>query len=309
MATWVESMMGDTRSWRPMALILLLLAGLVGVLVGLAVYARTSQFLGSAVLLSGLAVGGVIILILLLTIVAAVFALLGLTNNSQAMGLPEGSIRSVIALSLIVLFAILSVYLYDNIQYGRRSLLYLTPAQYTDFLAKRDPSMKSITGVLTSYDAYGQRLAAPAYQVEYTTDNPAAADDFSKQLLVLLGTLMTAITSFYLGANTATAAAVAAAQPPPSKPTITGINPPTHSLATGKKTIDLNIMGSDLNDIKHVRLQRQGLQKVAVLTGSTATTVTCKVEVDTPDVGVWDVVIDDGASKIATRAAGLTITN
>src|SRR4051794_26791544 len=47
-----------------------------------------------------LAIGGVIVLILVLTIVAMIFSILGLTNQGQAMGLPEGSIRAVIALSL-----------------------------------------------------------------------------------------------------------------------------------------------------------------------------------------------------------------
>jgi hypothetical protein len=309
MPKWVESMLGDTGSWRPIALILLLLGGLVGVLVGLTFYVKIARYLGSnAVLLSGLAVGGVIILILLLTTVAAVFGVLGLTNNSQAMGLPEGSIRSVIALSLIVLFAILSVYLYENVQFGRRSTVYLQPAQYAQFMDKHDAAIKMITSALTSYDSEGKPLPAPVYLVEYSTDNPASADDFSKQLLVLLGTLMTAVTSFYLGANTATAAATAAqAASAPSKPSITGVDPPTHSLANGK-SLELKILGNDLNDIKHVTLQRPGAQISATVTGSTATSVTCKVDLDTAHVGAaWDVVVDDGASQSAMRPGVLKI--
>ena len=50
-----------------------------------------------------LAIGGVVVLILMLTAVAMIFSVIGLTNKDQAMGLPEGSIRAVIALSLIVL--------------------------------------------------------------------------------------------------------------------------------------------------------------------------------------------------------------
>ena len=64
------------------------------------------------------AIGGVIVLVLLLTAVATMFSILNLTNSTQALGLPEGSIRAVIALSLIVLFAILSVFLYQNISTG-----------------------------------------------------------------------------------------------------------------------------------------------------------------------------------------------
>ena len=76
----------------------------------------TTSFTGAS--LSLLAIGGVIVLILLLTVVATIFSVLGLTDKTQAMGLPEGSIRAVIALSLIVLFAILSVFLYQGVSLG-----------------------------------------------------------------------------------------------------------------------------------------------------------------------------------------------
>jgi hypothetical protein len=64
------------------------------------------------------AVGGVIVLILLLTVVTMIFSTLGPANKDQAMGLPECSVRAVIALSLIVLFAILSVFLYKSVSTG-----------------------------------------------------------------------------------------------------------------------------------------------------------------------------------------------
>ena len=41
-------------------------------------------------------------------------------SGPEALGLPEGSIRAVIALSLIVLFAILAVDLYANVSTGGR---------------------------------------------------------------------------------------------------------------------------------------------------------------------------------------------
>src|ERR1700675_2879049 len=69
-------------------------------------------------LLPLLAIGGAVVVILFLTAVGMMFSILDLTNENQAMGLPEGSIRAVIALSLIVLFAILSIFLYQNILTG-----------------------------------------------------------------------------------------------------------------------------------------------------------------------------------------------
>src|SRR5260221_10703125 len=66
-----------------------------------------------------LAIGGIVVLIFMLTAVAMIFSILDLANKDHSMGLPEGSIRSVIVLSLLVLFAILSVFLYQNASTSR----------------------------------------------------------------------------------------------------------------------------------------------------------------------------------------------
>ena len=68
-----------------------------------------------------LAIGGVVVLIFMLATVSMIFSALGLTNKELAMGLPEGSIRAVIALSLIVLFAILSDFSLSEDLSGRHS--------------------------------------------------------------------------------------------------------------------------------------------------------------------------------------------
>ena len=57
------------------------------------VWVGTSDTSDNSFSLPLLAIGGVIVLILVLTIVAAIFGFLGLANKDQAMGLPEGSIR------------------------------------------------------------------------------------------------------------------------------------------------------------------------------------------------------------------------
>ena len=192
------------------------------------------------------AIGGVVVLVLLLTAVATMFSILSLTNNTQALGLPEGSIRAVIALSLIVLFAILSVFLYQNISKGgpvaRNQDRMQTPAdRYAHF--RPDPHQCAGHSVPSS----STPSSRPAtYDVSYRSSNPAS-DDFAKQLLVLLGTLMTAVTSFYLGAGSVTsgvkAGSDAAGGPAAAPPTLSGINPPSHALASGGP-LHLEINGS-----------------------------------------------------------------
>jgi len=251
-----------------------------------------------------LAIGGVILLILLLTIVSMVFSLLGLTNKDQAMGLPEGSIRSVIAISLIVLFAILAVFLYDGIKYGTvYEIKNLSDAQRLQFIKDHPaaPNIQSFPNGTATADNQ------PLYDVTYSSANPAS-DDFAKQLLVLLGTLMTAITSFYLGAGTATSAASQAAST--AMPTLTGIDPTTHSIAKDGVTIHLQVLGNNLNIVTHAKIVRGSLQIVGTNVRSNPTSVTCDIAVSqqtTPPDGPWDVVVDDGGSKSATLQGALTI--
>jgi hypothetical protein len=70
---------------------------------------------GDAVRLPVLVITGVMALFATLALVAVTFSVAGLTDPTQALGLPEGSVRAAIALSLIVIFAITSIYLYSSL--------------------------------------------------------------------------------------------------------------------------------------------------------------------------------------------------
>jgi amino acid transporter len=169
-----------------------------------------------------LAICGVVVLITMLTIVTMTFKSLGLENPGQAMGLPEGSIRAVLALSLVVLFAILAVFTYRGVYLGGpKSIVQgLSHEEATKFISDH-PTARQIQVT--------KEGGTEVYDVEYRVENSTASDDFAKQLLVLLGTLMTAVTSFYLGANTATTAAATGAArsqlPGSPQPTETGQRP------------------------------------------------------------------------------------
>jgi hypothetical protein len=266
-------------------------------------------------LLSLLAIGGVIVLILMLTVVAAIFWLLGLTDKTQAMGLPDGSIRAVIALSLIVLFAILSVFLYQGVSTGGHvsTVENLSDADRAQFL-RDHPTALDLQAVLAK-DKDGQPLkntdGTPKnfYTVTYRSPNPTS-DDFAKQLLVLLGTLMTAITSFYLGAGTAVSAASAAQTAANPPPTLSGVKPTLHTITTDGPVIKLQVTGSNLNVITGVKIARAGVQIAGTNVASNATNVTCDIAVSaatTPPGAPWDVAVDDGGSISASLPGALTI--
>src|SRR5215213_4647164 len=259
----------------------------------------------SAGVLPLLAIGGIILLMLMLTFVAMIFSMLGLTNNQQAMGLPEGSIRAVIALSLIVLFAILSVFLFHNVSTSGtvNSIVRLSDADRLQFI-KDHPNARDLQTIVTKDDA-GKPVVAKdtngldlknadgspkyLYDVSYRSTN-SASEDFAKQLLVLLGTRMTAVTSFYLGAGTVTSAVKAGETSTTSASTFTNVTPATHSIATNGPTLHLEITGTNLDGISRVRLVKPGdpaIDGTTVVPGSTK--LSCDFDVSTAPPGTWSI--------------------
>jgi hypothetical protein len=249
-----------------------------------------------------LAIGGVVVLIFMLAAVAMVFAALGLSNRELAMGLPEGSIRAVIALSLIVLFSILSIFLYQGVSRGNVvTIAEMSAADRAQFIKDHTNAVDLQSVPTKGKDGF--------FDVSYRSANPAS-DDFAKQLLVLLGTLMTAITSFYLGAGTVTSAVKNGnypGGPAAPAPSPASVQPTTHSIAAG--ALDLTINGTDLNVITHVRIVKAGSPAiVGTNVMSSPNQVTCTFDLSQASQGVWDIEMDDGGSKSAKLTGNLSLT-
>jgi len=198
-----------------------------------------------------LALFGVIALIAILSCVAIGFSAVDLSDRSQALGLPNGSIRAVIALSLIVLFGIVAVFLYA-----------------------------------TLLDA-----------------DVASAQDFAKQLLVLLGTLITSIASFYFG----TQAAANAQQSASVAPTLTRVDPASRAAGT---TGEIAANGTNLQLATRLKLVAGGQELVASDVTSDASVVkgTIEIPADVAADSKWDVVVDMSDGKTAKIAAAFTVT-
>lgn len=199
-------------------------AGLVLILLpSLALVFGIGRFAREPVLgLPILAIFGIMILLGALALISTLFARLGLASISDALALPPGSIRAVIALSLIVLFALISVMLVQSL--GRPFKLEgLSEAAKAELV--RDPSNR-VTAVIpvacepsagnppasAASPASGAR-AQPgkaesacavgpfSYTVYLGQDPGGEATELAKQLLVLIGTLMTSVTSFYFASR------------------------------------------------------------------------------------------------------------
>ena len=118
--------------------------------------------------LPALALLSIILLLGALLIFTTLINAIGLSDKNSALGLPDGSVRAILALALLGLFAILA------------------------------------SSVLTEH----------------------AVDEFGKQILTLVGTLMTAVISFYFGSSTPPPAQRGEGQPGPPTPPVPQPAPP-----------------------------------------------------------------------------------
>lgn len=178
-----------------------------------------------------LAILGIMILLGTLALVAMLFKRLDLSDPLQPLALPQGSMRAAISLSLIVLFAIISITLYLSISNSgepytigglregeRTALVSATPSRvvqsYEERCATAAPPPDSAPAPAGSPPA---AVPTPVTRAPATATACAPGDrrfavvlraapsseavDIAKQLLVLVGTLMTSVTSFYFAAR------------------------------------------------------------------------------------------------------------
>ena len=201
-----------------------------------------------------LAIFGIMMLLGTLALMSTLFARLGLANANEALGLPSGSIRAAIAMSLIVLFALIAVMLYqtqdsskvipdvsaaDKDAFVKDPLMHVISVTPISCPASTTSSAGTASGASTSETIKPGDNAAPCsggqpFKFNLRVENPsnAGAGEIAKQLLTLIGTLMTSVVSFYFAAKSSEAAmktaAAALAQPPasPVPPTPPGPTPP-----------------------------------------------------------------------------------
>lgn len=192
--------------------------------------------------LATLAIFGIMILFGTLALVATLYSRLGLQDKEQALALPEGSVRAAIALSLIVLFAIISIMLYQSstnpyakpyeipvfgetnkaalVREFANRVIAVVPvgcvrpgeaAGTAERAGKGDAAAKAESAAKADAAAgsgvAGTVAGCPPESIRFSVHvvQPAGteASDLAKQLLVLIGTLMTAVTSFYFASRAA----------------------------------------------------------------------------------------------------------
>lgn len=119
-----------------------------------------------------------------------VLAQLGLTGWRHPLGLPDGSIRAVIALLLIVLFFITAVFLYVDAGRGTSRQLLGIDAQRLAAIPT-----EQIQDLRTSANA------SDKYDVVLVGMRSGASTDIAKQLVTTVSTLVVAVAAFYFGSS------------------------------------------------------------------------------------------------------------
>jgi IPT/TIG domain-containing protein len=241
----------------------------------------------------------VCVLIVLLCLTANIFSAIGLADARYALGLPDGSIRALIALFLIMIFIIVSVYLFRAV-------------------AGRGVTLKNLT--LAEVGELGERLVDVERNIDGTfnatlsTRISAAGEQLGLQLVTILGTLVTAVSAFYFGttavttAQQAAAAAIMGAQASPGALSIDSITPNSSQATAGSVAVILT--GTGFVNGAQVRLRRTGTPDIDAtnVTVVNASRITCTVNLTNQPTGQWDVVVVNPGGGQTTNAAAFQIT-
>jgi hypothetical protein len=234
-----------------------------------------------------LVVIAIIALITLLFLVAAGFAQLQLTDPKQPLGLPEGSIRAMIALILIMVFIIFGIHLFRVTGVGLES----GPVEmtYTELAAQSNIS-------------FIEKVSDGKFKVWLKADLSDDGVRLAQQLLTTVGTLVVAVAGFYFGSSAVSSAAAAVRGLPAARPMIGGITP-----AEGRQNQDvpLTITGQNFQIPRAVRLVRGAEEIAATDVMASATRITGILRLAmAPGGDNWDVVIqnEDGTETRLERA-------
>ena len=159
-----------------------------------------------------LLVAGLVAVTLLLYLGTVILRTAGLSSRKEALGMPEGSIRALIAMSLILMFAIIGVTVLYSGMGGE-------PIQSNGISQAELERLENVQIIAISVVDPAASPGAERFNVTARPELSPAGHDFGLQLLTTVSTLVVAVAGFYFGsravaqgAKTAAAAQTAAAE-------------------------------------------------------------------------------------------------
>lgn len=179
------------------------------------------------ILLSQIVLVGLALTVVFMALLAIIYSVMGVEDAKQALGLPEGSVRALLAFSLVLIFVCLAAFLFGEVNKNNqpvegKTLTLVTEAQLADLktnfvvaseLAKDQTGKLLYEQVATSDGkAPVDDLKHPLYTATYYPKGNKDAEDFAKQIFTTLATIFVSVVSFYFGSSVTTSAAAAAAK-------------------------------------------------------------------------------------------------
>lgn len=186
---------------------LLTLAIVIGIVFEWLSGSKDSPAIGlSQIMLLGLA-----LVVALVAGLSIIYWVLGLDDGKQALGLPEGSVRALLAFSLVLAFVCLAAFLYAGISApGSGAGVKLSGIELPEitkleanFVVAYEPTVRNGAPAMTSDGK------SPLYDATYYPARNASADDFAKQIFTTLAAVFVSVISFYFGSS-ATSSGVSA---------------------------------------------------------------------------------------------------
>ena len=190
----------DRVTWQRIAAIGVLLGG--AVIIGFAIYAFISSDLAPNSPSEGLEgvvllVAGFVTVALLLYLGTLVLRALDMGAPGEALGMPEGSIRALIAMSLILIFAIIGIQVFTAGSAGEPVVSEGVTQVQID--AMRADGAQVVQQTLQT--PVPSAPAAPLYTITTRTAMSQESHDFGLQLMTTVSTLVVAVAGFYFGSR------------------------------------------------------------------------------------------------------------
>ncbi len=264
----------------------------------------------SEVALPVMLITGLISLLVAIASIVAVFKTLNLANRDFALGLPQGTVRAMIALSLILIFMTTSVFLFGQLSKGIITESIDFPMERIDLVKERILSLEKrvvekthvVDGeeVPVTHVVDGKEVPVDPdtfYDVKLVRDVNEASKDFAKQILTTVSTLVVALAGFYFGAKSVVAPR---GEKAPSVPVISNIDPDNGK--QGAMLSEVTIHGSNFQLPKEVKLVRGNKEIPAPKPDimSSATLVKCSFKIpNDAEKGPWDlIVVNEGGGEV-----------
>jgi hypothetical protein len=186
--------------------ILLVAAGAVivaAVVPMLAFFFIPQDFLDSTGQVVILLVGGVIAVMLLLYLGTIILRAMGVASRRSALGMPDGSIRALIAVSLILMFAIIGVLVFFASAGSE-------PLESKGITAEQIDQLENVQ--IVSITAVEPAASPERFNVVSRAEMNDSSHDFGLQLLTTVATLVVAVAGFYFGSKSVDQATKSALQ-------------------------------------------------------------------------------------------------